>query len=723
MILTGRLRLPLAPRPSPDDEQNQRSQLLYALAWGTMGVAVVALLAIAILQPSVRPLAFSNIAFVVILGLILLELNRRGWTRLASWVLVVGLITRITWTALAAGGIRSPGVGAFLIFALMAGLLLGQEAGIASAIACALISLSLAIAERAGWLPPAAVVYTPGALWLIHVMYLGVAMMLLHLSTRTLTRASDAAHRELQRRNEVMLERERLLQALEERVKELRLLHAAARLLQSDRPFTRAVLERLVGMMPQAWLHPNACEARIAYQDIEVTTAGWQDSRWRQRVSFSTTAGTGVIEVIYRTEQQPEVEGPFLAEERTLLESLAEILSAYLEHDAAEQRRLGLETQLRQAQKMDALGTLAGGIAHDFNNILTAIVANVDLCQLELPVDHPAQSLLNEVAKASARASDLVQRVLTFSHRQETSKALVALGPVVTDAVQLLRASLPKTIDIRVSCADDVPPIYADATQIHQIVMNLGTNARHAMADAGGVMTVAVDHVTLGEHDTPPSLDLNPGSYVRLSVRDTGTGMSGSTMERLFDPFFTTKGTEGTGLGLSVVHGIVREHGGAIVVRSTLGEGSMFDVWLPAAATGGELQAVPAHLMRPGHGEHILYVDDEEALVVAMTRTLERLGYRCTGFTDPDRALQAFRTTPHAFDAALVDLAMPTMSGLDLVRGLRAIRGDVPVAVTSGYAVEDPDAVQRAGVIARLAKPVTRDNLTKTLETLLSTPV
>jgi CheY-like chemotaxis protein len=371
---------------------------------------------------------------------------------------------------------------------------------------------------------------------------------------------------------------------------------------------------------------------------------------------------------------------------------------------------------------MEALGTLAGGIAHDFNNILTAILANVDLCQLELPDDHPTQSMLNEVTKASMRASDLVKRVLTVSRRQETSKAVVRLEPIIRDAVGLLRASLSKSIDIRVATAAETPPIVADATQMHQVVMNLGTNAGYAMAAAGGTMTITVDGTMLREGMDTPSVQLNPGSYVRLSVRDTGTGMSPSTLGRLFDPFFTTKGVEGTGLGLSVVHGIVQDHGGAIVVTSALGEGSRFDVWLPAAEGGEEEEAGTAPV-RAGRGEHIMYVDDEEALVVAMSRALERLGYRCTGFTDPERALQAFRTMPHAFDAGLVDLAMPAMSGLELVRAIRAIRTDLPIAVTTGYAVEDADSLKRAGVVARLPKPVTKENLGRTLETLLSAAV
>ncbi|MGH7531687.1 MAG: PAS domain-containing hybrid sensor histidine kinase/response regulator [Gemmatimonadales bacterium] len=378
--------------------------------------------------------------------------------------------------------------------------------------------------------------------------------------------------------------------------------------------------------------------------------------------------------------------------------------------------RVRLESDLRQAQKMDALGTLAGGIAHDFNNILTAIGGNAQLAALEAP-EGPVAEKVGEILKAQERARDLVRRILLFSRREESHKRVMSLGPLVDEVLELLRASLPSNVEIRLAAAPDLPLVSADATQMHQVLMNLGTNAGYAMRERGGILSVALDTAVVGDAGDAPAVGLSPGPYVRLTVRDTGSGMSREVRERLFEPFFSTKGQAGTGLGLSVVHGIIRDHTGAITVTSEPGEGTEFGIYLPARKGTAESVAPLAKILR-GADEHLMYVDDEPALTLVMSRTLEHLGYRCTAFTDAAAALQEFRTAPRSFDAVITDLQMPTMSGLDLARSVRAIRADIPVAVASGYASAQDQGAD-APQVTWIQKPTTLSELSTTLRQML----
>jgi len=377
--------------------------------------------------------------------------------------------------------------------------------------------------------------------------------------------------------------------------------------------------------------------------------------------------------------------------------------------------RVGLEEQLRQSQKMQALGTLAGGIAHDFNNILTAINGNAELALEEAAADDPARVSVQEIRKAGQRAKDLVKQILIFSRRQETRREVIALAPVVDEALRLLRTSLPKTIAITTHAAPGLPKVLADATQVHQIIMNLGTNAGHAMGEHG-TLAVDLERVVIGE-DGGPSGELRPGIHLRLTVRDTGTGMSPEVLRRIFEPFFTTKGTAGTGLGLSVVHGIMRDHEGTITVESELGKGTAFQLFFPAATASGAAPAAGNVERARGRGEHILLVDDEESLVYVTSRILTRLGYRCTSFTSPHDALQAFRTSPRGFDAVVTDLSMPGMSGLDLIRAIKALRGDVPIAIASGTPAESERA-KTADADVMIHKPATIDELAEAVSAL-----
>jgi CheY-like chemotaxis protein len=315
-----------------------------------------------------------------------------------------------------------------------------------------------------------------------------------------------------------------------------------------------------------------------------------------------------------------------------------------------------------------------------------------------------------------------VSQILTFSRREELPQQPVNLRTLIEEALNLIRATLSSRIVVRSSIAGSAPIVLADPTQLQQVLINLATNAAHAMDDHGGEFVVAVDEVRVDATVTQQLADLRPGNYQRIDVSDTGTGMSPQIVERIFEPFFTTKAHgQGTGLGLAVVHGIVRSHGGAISVSSALGKGTTFSIYLPAIHIERTTAETKAPARERGQGQRILYVDDEEPLVYLITRVLERLGYRVSGFSDVRVALETFRINPSAFDAVVTDLSMPGMSGTEFARLVLQIRPDVPVVMTSGFVrSEDREQALKAGVRELLLKPNTVEALGDVLHRLLS---
>jgi len=378
---------------------------------------------------------------------------------------------------------------------------------------------------------------------------------------------------------------------------------------------------------------------------------------------------------------------------------------------------------LFQSQKMESLGTLAGGIAHDFNNIILAIGGNASLAIEDLPPDHPAMKSLLEISRASARASSLVRRILAFSRRQSANRKVLSLQPVVEEALGLLRSTLPARIQIRTNFADGLPPISADSTQIHQVIMNLGTNAARAIGDANGTLEVNAVALKISGDDPARRHRMKEGHYVRLSMSDTGCGMDRETQERVFDPFFTTQMPgQGTGLGLSVVDGIMKDHEGSISLYSEPGRGTIFHLYFPAVVSAVQvpLDSKEAPPM-PGNNERILYVDDEDALIRLASRALKKLGYVVTTFADPTEALQAFREHPDQFDVIITDISMHGMSGVELAQQIRNIRRELPIILTSGYIrKEDQDAAHLLGIKELVLKPDTIDELARALHRALS---
>jgi PAS domain S-box-containing protein len=371
--------------------------------------------------------------------------------------------------------------------------------------------------------------------------------------------------------------------------------------------------------------------------------------------------------------------------------------------------RARLEQQLRDAQKMESIGTLAGGIAHDFNNILSAIIGYVELAGDDLPAQSAVQNHLAQVLKASNRAKELVDQILTFSRQQEQERKPIDCKVVLDDALDLLRASLPSTIEIRREIDPHLPLMLGDPGRIHQIIMNLATNAMHAMGKRGGILEVKLAPLKVDSDFAQAHDGLREGRYLRLIISDTGCGMDLRTQERIFEPFFTTKAPgEGTGLGLATVYGIVKDHRGAISVYSEPGNGTTFNVYFPVhedltLSTATQSDAIPK-----GHGQRVLFVDDEEPLAVLGKHRLERLGYEVSMHTSSIEALEDFRARPDQFDLLISDYTMPGMNGADLAKHILKARCEMPVILVTGYSSTiNSDIASSIGIRELLMKPTT----------------
>jgi len=381
--------------------------------------------------------------------------------------------------------------------------------------------------------------------------------------------------------------------------------------------------------------------------------------------------------------------------------------------------------ETRQAQKMEAIGVLAGGIAHDFNNTLGVILGYAELTQAMVPANGPAWQNLQHIYTAGERAKQIVEQILTFSRKSDPERRPVHLHEVVGEALKLLRASLPTTIDIYQNMPGDVQDVVlADQTQIHQVLMNLCANAEHAMRETGGVLEVSIDIAEVDEtlRAAEPYATLRPGPYVRLSIRDTGHGMTAEVMERIFEPYFTTKGVgEGTGMGLAVVHGIVASHGGAMTVASRPEVGTTCVIYLPQIEAEIDREVASGGALPLGHKESILFVDDEEVLTLLMQEMLKQLGYDVEVRTSSLAALAVFRAAPERFDLVITDQTMPLMSGDVLAQALRAIRPEIPIILCTGYSHSmDADKAAAQGFDAFCMKPLVMHDLAVIIHRVLA---
>jgi signal transduction histidine kinase len=389
-------------------------------------------------------------------------------------------------------------------------------------------------------------------------------------------------------------------------------------------------------------------------------------------------------------------------------------------HKLAEKERADLEAQLRQAQKLEAIGVLAGGIAHDFNNILTSIIGFASLAKENLAEGTPSKEHIEEVLAASRRATDLVRQILAFGRRDEQERRPITMAPVVTKALKLLRASLPATIELRQAIDPAAGDVLADPTQLHQVVMNLCTNAYQAMGSSGGVLEISLGPIEVTADFARQHQNLHEGPCVELKIRDSGAGIEPAAVEHIFEPFFTTNGVgEGTGLGLSVVHGIVTSHDGAIAVDSQSGQGTVFTVYLPRLVEGAadmeELAETAA-----GGAEHILLVDDEEPIIRLCREMLEKLGYGVTAYASASEALKHLQEDVAAFDIVFSDVTMPGMTGVQFAKTLRNSGMNIPVVLATGLGtMMSPDVCEGIGACELLRKPFAPGDLARIIRKTL----
>lgn len=444
--------------------------------------------------------------------------------------------------------------------------------------------------------------------------------------------------------------------------------------------------------------------ANPARRDELVTQLREQGSVDRFRIDFRRSGGQlGILEISGR-----------------IIELQGEKCLVAMMLDVTERKRL--EALHLQAQKLESLGTLSGGIAHDFNNILTAIRGNADLAAADTGPDHIAAQSLEEIRKAGARASELVRRIMAFGRPRESQRKTVDLSVVVGEVLRLLRSTLPAGISLRSAFAEDTPKVFADAGQIHEAIVNLTTNAAYAIGPNAGSIEYRLEPVDVSEEHARSVPGLKQGRHARLTVADSGCGMDAGTLERIFDAFYTTKPVgEGTGLGLSMVHGTMKSHGGAVTVKSAPGTGSTFALYFPAAGHGAPQEESCAAAQTPrSAGQRVLYLDDEEALVLLASRALSRLGHQVSGFTDPLVALETFRSRPQDFDVVVTDLSMPHMSGSEFAGEVLAIRPGMPVLMMTGHLdVGDESDVRTIGIRKVILKPATIDELGAALDGLL----
>jgi len=379
-----------------------------------------------------------------------------------------------------------------------------------------------------------------------------------------------------------------------------------------------------------------------------------------------------------------------------------------------------MEEQLRQTQRIEAIGTLAGGIAHDFNNILSPIILHTEMVLEDIPEENPFRFNLEEVHDASIRAKDLTRQILTFSRQTEQDRIPLIISPIIKETLKLLRFSFPSTIEIRQNVETEGGAILADQAQIQQILMNLCTNAAYAMREEGGVLEIGLTDVYLSSSDVVQNDNLEPGNYISLTVRDTGPGMERSVKDRIFDPYYTTKGKgEGTGLGLAVVHGIVKNYDGAITVESEPEKGTVFQVFLPKVE--GQILSKPAGAVHlPVGTESILLIDDEQSMLKAMQQMLERLGYTVDAKWSSTEALETFREDSDGFDLIITDYTMPEMTGVILAKAMMGIRPDVPVILCTGFSEQvDEEKSKAIGIRAFAMKPIIMREMAETIRQVL----
>ena len=507
---------------------------------------------------------------------------------------------------------------------------------------------------------------------------------------------------------------------LGERVKGLNCLYDMSRLVENPGISFEETLQGTIDLIAGSWQYPEVTCARLTVEAEEFTTPNFQKTEWRQTSDVVVDdRRIGILEVCY-AEPKPEAdEGPFLKGERDLIEHIAERLGRIIKQKKMKEERELLVTQLQHAQKMEAIGTLAGGIAHDFNNILASMIGYTQINLDDARKGTLFHQNLKHTLKAGYRAKDLIKQIIAFSRIDEENRKPLMIGPVVREILKLLKATLPSTIEIRQYIKVDSEIIEAESTQIHQLLMNLCTNAAYAMGENGGVLKVSLTNVNLDAAFAARHTDIEPGLFVKLSISDTGGGIPPKILDRIFDPYFTTKDKgHGTGLGLAVVHGVVIKYKGTIIVESTLGKGTTFNVYFPVTAK--EVLKETLDGMALTGEECILLIDDEQPVVDIGKLMIGRLGYQVIPQTDAKEALELFKAEPDRFDLVITDMTMPHMTGTRLSKELMKIRPDIPIVLCTGYSeFISEEKAKEMGIRAFFMKPFIRNEIARTIREVL----
>ena len=467
--------------------------------------------------------------------------------------------------------------------------------------------------------------------------------------------------------------------------------------------------DELMGMSNRDYMTPEtAKEVYKAYNKVYTTGEPAKNLEWL------TIRPDG-------TERYVETSTSLIKDSGNVPTGFRGIVRDVTERIRSEEEKKKLEAQLQQSQRMEAIGTLAGGIAHDFNNILSAVMGYSDLAIREVSEEDPIRYYLEQINRAGYRAKDLVNQILLFSRQQEHEKVPVKFGPLITEAVKLLRASIPSTVEIHTDISIQSDLVLADPSQVHQILMNLCANAAHAMRERGGILGIGLHEINMDSQLRELYPDLEESSYLKLEVSDTGHGITAEVMDRIFDPFFTTKTRgEGTGLGLSVVHGIVRDHGGIISVNSELGKGTSFEVLFPKIEVLNESLGTETTAPLLKGNERVFFIDDEQVLVDLGKEILESLGYTVTTSTSSIDALETFRLQPERFDIILTDLTMPGMTGIELAKEIIRIRPDMPIIMCTGFSGQETVEIAiGVGIREILNKPVIARGMAEAIQRVL----
>ena len=665
--------------------------------------AIAAEVVLHMVAPEQKVRAAVGAIIVLVAGVVWILLARNN-IKVAIATFGVGLWAYATLASMLYGGVAGVSIIIYPLTIILAGWLLGARAVLAVALVTMLVTLGFVIGEMSGLMSAAPTTH-PVIRWIIQSSIFIVTAALIATVARSYS--------------ERLMEVRRLSGDLAQRTAELQVIEA---------DLNRAQAVAHVG----SWIYDLATDKmQLSRETCQIF--GMPSGRAGSYCSYLSRV-LSVDRVAVETAWQDALNGgaPFDNEHRIKFGDTFRWVrqKAALEFDAsgtpmravgttqditerklAEVARDELEAQLRESQKMEALGTLAGGIAHDFNNVLATVMGNLSLAREDIGPNHLARQSLDEIGKAGNRAQALVRQILAFGRRQVLERKPISLAPVLEESVHLLRATQPAGVTINLACTADAPSVFADASQIEQVVVNLCINAWDAIAEHAEYSQPGIIDIRLTLYTVHPDIPHQPlatfaygrlqaGRYACLSVSDNGSGMGDTVQRRVFEPFFTTKAVgKGTGLGLAVVHGILQGHEAVIELQSAPGAGATFRIYFPATEVAApelsvdaprdariELDEPPPQQPRE---KHILYVDDDALILSLMTRVLRRQGYRISGYTDPNEAVAAFSANPGHFDLAVTDYNMPGLSGMDVVRQLKSLRADLPIALASGYLTED----------------------------------